>query len=56
MPKGRPFAENPRKEVLQIRLTKEEKEELFKNARCYSMDVAEYIRYITGISKEGKKN
>lgn len=56
MPRGRPFTENPRKEVLQIRLTKEEKEELFKNARCYSMDVAEYIRYITGISKDKQKN
>lgn len=55
MPRGRPFTDNPRKEVLQIRLTKEEKEQLFKIARCYSMDVAEYIRYITGITKNDKE-
>lgn len=46
MPKGRPFSENPKKEFLQIRVTKEEKEMFNRVREAYEFEsVSEMIIY-----------
>lgn len=42
--------DKPKTEVLQIRLTPEEKENLMLKANDKKMDMATYIRFATGLS------
>ena len=53
MSRGRPKTENPKSEVLQIRLTAKEKEMLFYTAEQYDFDsVAEMLIEFTKIKYE----
>lgn len=46
MPRGRPFSDNPKKEFVQIRVTKEEKEMLNRVKDAYEFEsISEMILY-----------
>lgn len=55
--RGRPKIDNPKTEVLQLRLTPEEKEMLFNAKEMYDFDsVAEMILFFVKLKMEKQKN
>lgn len=56
MPKGRPPVANPKKEFMQIRVTKEEKEMLYRVKEEYDFDsVAKMILFFVRLKDETAK-